>query len=94
MYSSPVTQSGSVRYVTLVPNQELFGLGGSSTVTFEDLKPWIPIVLSLGGVGVLLATAKQANGEKRYSVPKWAGITGTMAILGSLGYSVYLIYRS
>lgn len=94
MYSSPVTQSGSVRYVTLVPDQELFGLDGSSTVTFEDMRQWIPIVLSLGGVAVLLSTAKQADGQKRYSVPKWAGITGTVAILGSLGYSIYLIYRS
>lgn len=92
MYSSPVTQSGSVRFVTQFPDQELFGLNG--TMTYEDLKPWIPIVLSLGGIGLLLFKAKPMIGEKRYSIPKWAGIVGAVAILGSLGYSVYLIYRS
>lgn len=89
---SAVTQSGTMlKAVGPAPWQDLFGLEGSD-VTLHDLKQWIPIILSLGGVGTLLATARPVFGEKRYSVPRWAAFVGTAAVLGSLGYSLYLLH--
>lgn len=89
---SAVTQSGTMmKAVGPAPWQELFGLEGPN-VTFNDFKQWIPIILSLGGVGTLLATARPVFGEKRYSVPTWAAFVGMTAFLGSLGYSLYLLH--
>jgi hypothetical protein len=87
-----VTQSGTMlKAVGPYPNQPLFGLEGSD-VTLNDLKQWIPIILGLGGIIPIWLTARPVFGEKRYSVPKWAAIVGTAAIIGSLGYSLYLLH--
>jgi hypothetical protein len=88
--STIVTQSGTIlKAVGPYPAQPLFGLEGSSV---SEWKQWIPILLSMGGVSTLWLTAKPVFGEKRYSIPRWAAAVGTLAILGSLGYSLYLLH--